>query len=107
VPTCIDLTKPQLSVLKAVFVPLADKIDEVGVFGSRAVGKARPGSDVDLVIYGALTEQDISQLRQDLDESDLSIFADIVGYEGVKHTALREQIDKTVQPLFNHAELMN
>lgn len=95
-PVTIDLTQPQLSVLKAVFVSLAAKIDEIGVFGSRAIGKARPGSDVDLVIYGAVTEQDIRQLRQDLDESDLSIFADIVGYAGVKNAVLREQTDKTV-----------
>lgn len=103
----IDLTQSQRAALQSVFVPFADKIDIVGVYGSRAQGRARPGSDVDLVIYGSVTENDVARMQMNLDESDLSIFADVVAYEKIAQSSLREQIDKWMKPLFHRQELMN
>jgi uncharacterized protein len=103
----IELTQSQRTALQSVFVPFADKIDIVGVYGSRAQGRARPGSDVDLVIYGSVTENDVARMQMNLDESDLSIFADVVAYEKIAQTSLREQIDKWMKPLFHRQELMN
>ena len=77
----------------------------VGVYGSRVQGKARPGSDVDLVIYGAVDAHDIAQMRTDLEESDLSIFSNITAYDKITHPALKAQIDKWMKPLFGSREL--
>lgn len=104
-PPEIDLTGPQRAALRAVFVPHAAKLESVGVYGSRAQGRARPGSDVDLVIYGAVSADDVAQMRIDLEESDLSIFADITAYDAIRHPALRQEIDTWMQPLFTRAEL--
>lgn len=106
-PPEIDLTAPQRAALQSVFVPFADRIELVGVYGSRTQGKARRGSDVDLVIYGSLNEADLAHIRTDLDESDLSIFADVIAYDNIVHPKLRQQIDKWMKPLFDQQELLS
>jgi uncharacterized protein len=106
-PPEIDLTAPQRSALRSVFARFADRLDIVGVYGSRVQSRARPGSDVDLVVYGAVTDRDLSDMRHDLEESDLSIFADVIAYDRIKHAKLREQIDKWAKPLFHRADLLS
>ena len=58
---------------------------EVRVFGSRAIGTAKPHSDLDLVIMGEeplpLTTMRI--LRDAFDDSDLPIQVDLVEWAGV------------------------
>jgi uncharacterized protein len=103
----IELTEPQRSVLRSVFAPFAGKIDTVGVYGSRAQGRAKPGSDVDLVVYGLADEDDIATMRMSLEDSDLSIFADVIAYDRIKHAKLREQIDRWAKPLFTRADLLS
>ena len=103
----IELTAPQRAALRSVFAPYANKLERVGVYGSRAQGLARPGSDVDLVIYGAVTAIDITQMRNDLEDSDLSIFSNVTAYNAISYPPLKEQIDKWMRPLFERAELAN
>lgn len=104
-PSAIDLTGPQRAALRAVFAPYAAKLDCVGVYGSRAQGRARPGSDVDLVVYGPVSANDVARLRIDLEDSDLSIFADVTAYEAIVHPALKQEIDDWMQPLFSREDL--
>lgn len=101
----IKLTQPQRSALHAVFAPFADRIETVGIFGSRVQGTARAGSDVDLVVYGGVSRDDIAEITSRLEESDLSIFADVVAYESVSHKALKLQIDQWMRPLFERVDL--
>lgn len=102
----IDLTAPQRDALRDVFARFADRLDIVGVYGSRVQGRAQPGSDVDLVVYGRVKPRDVAAMRMALDESDLSIFADVVAYEGVEHPPLRAQIDHWMRPLFTRDDLL-
>jgi uncharacterized protein len=101
----IDLTQPQRQALLSVFLPYADRIDAIGIYGSRVQGKARPGSDVDIVVYGRVTHSDVADIAHDLEESDLSIFADVIAYDAITHAPLKAQIDKWMQPLFRREEL--
>ena len=47
----IGLSQKELEILKEVFKKF-DNIKEVILFGSRALGKHRPSSDIDLAIKG-------------------------------------------------------
>ena len=47
------------------------------VYGSRAKGIAKSFSDIDLYIEGSLSDETLSNLITQLDESDLSIKIDI------------------------------
>ncbi len=102
----IDLTQPQRQALLSVFSPYADRIETVGIYGSRAQGKARPGSDVDIVVYGRVSHSDVADIAHDLDESDLSIFAGVIAYDTITHAPLKAQIDKWMQTLFRRDELV-
>ena len=57
----------------------------VYAFGSRAVGKARRRSDLDLAVGGdaPLTLRQRALLKEDFDESDLPIFVDILDLHAI------------------------
>lgn len=53
-------------------------IKRVKIFGSRATGKYRTGSDVDLAVWQELDSSAVVKLRQALEESTLPYFFDVV-----------------------------
>lgn len=74
----LDLTEDQLAVLRTL---LARRVPacEVRAFGSRVTGRSRPHSDLDLVIMTPQPLSDLtrSELRADLEESDLPFRVDV------------------------------
>ncbi len=100
----LDLTDQQHGALRAAFAPFAAAFERVCVFGSRADGTARPGSDVDLVIYGA-DERTVGDIRLAIDESDLSIFADVVRFEGINDPRFAGVVARQARVLFTPANL--
>lgn len=95
------LTDRQLAVLRDILAPYAARIDTVGLFGSRAAGTARPASDIDLVIYGALSEAEIDRLWTLFDDSSLPVKVDVVGYRHIEPGPLKAQFDAAMRPLFS------
>ncbi len=68
----------ELKNLPGAFVPSAT----VWAFGSRATGSARPGADLDLVLINAgLNSFQVQELREQLAESDLPFWVDIMAWE--------------------------
>lgn len=70
-------------------------VEKVVLYGSRAKGNYKPGSDIDLTLFGAsLTHRSLADIADELDELllpysiDLSIFADL------NHPELREHIER-------------
>lgn len=75
---------------------------EVRVFGSRATGRAKPHSDLDLIVMGdepvaALTH---AELVSDFDESDLPFRVDLVLWRNAP-PALRAVIAREAERLTN------
>jgi uncharacterized protein len=99
------LTPQQRETLLHVLAPFADRIERVGVFGSRAAGQARANSDIDLVLYGdidAATERRIWTL---LEDTNLAVSVDVVAYARIDRPALKAHIDAVALTLFEKAEL--
>lgn len=70
-------------------------IQEVILFGSRAKGNYRPGSDIDLCLKGSqITYQDIKVLQAKFEELDLPWKIDLLNYESITDTAVLEHIDR-------------
>lgn len=71
------------------------EIDKTIIFGSRAMGNHKNGSDIDLAIYGSeVTEEIINDVRVELNEElPLPYYFDIVHYEYLTHDELKEHID--------------
>ncbi len=82
------------------------EIDEAIVFGSRAKGKYKPGSDVDIAIKGKeITHSCVSSLSFILnEESLLPYFFDIVHYEGTTERDLVQHIDRFGKILYRRSE---
>jgi len=72
------------------------EIKKAVIFGSRAKGNYKAGSDIDIAIYGDdITFDTVSSLHSLLeDESPLPYLFDIVDYTHLDHKELREHIDR-------------
>ncbi|NLJ40825.1 MAG: nucleotidyltransferase domain-containing protein [Clostridiales bacterium] len=79
-----------------------NEIDKAVIFGSRAKGINRPGSDIDIVIYGDNVSFDtISSLHSILEEQGpLPYFFDIIDYSSIKNEELKEHIDRIGKVIF-------
>lgn len=85
------LTDEALARIEGVFVKFP-AVDQVLLYGSRAKGNYRPGSDIDLTFLGdGLDEKLMSQIEAELEELllpyqfDLSIFSKITHPELIDH----------------------
>lgn len=89
--------------LRQALAPFRSRFHDIRVFGSRATGRAKRTSDIDLVVYGA--EKDtISALTEALDESLLPMTADILAYETITSDVLRDHIDRWARPIWDGDE---
>ncbi|NMF86509.1 nucleotidyltransferase domain-containing protein [Nodosilinea sp. P-1105] len=73
-----------------------DQIAEVVLFGSRAKGNYKPGSDVDLAIKGdRVTPRTVAALADCLnEEKPLPYFFDMVHYDSLDCAQLKDHIDR-------------
>lgn len=71
------------------------KIKNILLFGSRAKGSAKKGSDIDLALIGDdLSFRDICKFGMKLDALDLPYKIDIVNYQALTNHELKEHIDR-------------
>ena len=71
------------------------EIEKAIIYGSRAKGNYRIGSDIDLAIIGdQLTFDIVINLLNILDESDLPYNFDITLYKSIDNLELKEHIDR-------------
>lgn len=73
-----------------------NEIKKAVIFGSRAKGNFKPGSDIDIAIYGDnITFDTVSKLHSILDEQGpLPYFIDIVDYTHSGYKELKNHIDR-------------
>ena len=77
------------------------KIEEVILFGSRAMGNYREGSDVDLALKGEnLDMNELLKLSAELDELDLPYHFDLLIFEKIKHRDLLDHICRVGQTIY-------
>lgn len=78
------------------------EIERVVIFGSRAMGNAKSGSDIDLAIFGAKVTRDVgSRLATELNEHRrIPYYVDVVVYSATEHDELKRHIDQYGQEIF-------
>ncbi len=65
------------------------------IFGSRAIGNYKNGSDVDIALKGNLNVELLIQLSNQLNEElPLPYYFDVIDYSTISNDALRAHIDK-------------
>ena len=94
------LSSSTLSLIHSVFANTAN-IHRVRIFGSRALGRQREGSDIDLAIEG--TEIDFNvllDLRLKLENLQLPYRFDLVKLDRIEQKELREHIERVGKVIF-------
>ena len=90
--TRFGLTEEILSKLKSVFAQYA-LLETVVIYGSRAKGNYKKGSDIDLTIIGdKLTFEDFLKIQTDIDDLLLPYKVDLSLFKQIANEALREHI---------------
>lgn len=88
------LKKEDLDQIKEIFNRYP-QIEEVILYGSRAMGTYKNGSDVDLTVRGKnFTLESLLQLSNELDETYLPYTFDISLYDHIKNPDLLDHIHK-------------
>jgi predicted nucleotidyltransferase len=79
-------------------------IKEVQIFGSRAKGNYKNGSDVDLAIKSEeISDEEINQIDDELNEfSNLPYKFDVIHYEKIQTIELKEHIDRIGKVLYQN-----
>lgn len=70
-------------------------MEKVVLYGSRAKGNHRPGSDIDLTLIGdRLDLNTLGDLAARLDESSIPYQVDLSLWRQIDHAGLREHIER-------------
>jgi predicted nucleotidyltransferase len=94
------LSPKTLQALESVFKQF-DAIDKVVLYGSRALGTHRPGSDIDLALFGNNVTPDlIASIAILIDDLLLPYTLDLTAYALIDNDPLREHIDRVGIELF-------
>ena len=95
------LTDKDIELIRSA-VEAHSEIEEVLVFGSRAMGNHKSGSDVDLAVKGnGVSLRTISRLGAQLNEElPLPYQFDVIDYASIDTPALKEHIDSFGKVLF-------
>jgi uncharacterized protein len=79
-----------------------EEIEKAGIYGSRALGNFRNGSDVDVVVYGEkISDETLLKLKVKLEhELPLPFYFDLTHYETIQNPELKEHIDMFAQIIY-------
>ncbi len=77
------------------------QIEKAVLYGSRAKGNYKAGSDIDLTLFGAaLDHQPLMSIASALEESDIPYIVDLSLFEQIETPALREHIERVGQVFY-------
>ena len=71
-----------------------EKIEKVVIYGSRAKGNYREGSDIDLTIFGEIDKSDLYKILDEIDESSPPYLFDISIFKELKSDNLIDHINR-------------
>lgn len=98
------LSERSIQRIKDILAKYPD-VEQAIIYGSRAMGNYREGSDIDLTLKGsALTSQIASKIWNDLDDSYLPYLFDISVYHQLTHQPFIEHIDRVGQLFYQREQ---
>jgi len=72
------------------------EIESAVLYGSRATGCFKPGSDIDLVLTGkTLMDRIVLDVRAGLRDSNVPYMIDVIAEDEIKDEKLKREIDET------------
>jgi predicted nucleotidyltransferase len=95
------VTPAEKSRIAEIASAFAGEIDAINVFGSRASGAARRGSDLDLILSGPITLYQMLRLGAAFEDSDLTFKVDLLHERDLIDPVVRDQILRQAKPLLS------
>ena len=82
-----------------------DEVEQAVIFGSRAKGNYKAGSDIDIAVFGEkVSVATIARLKFQLqEEGPLPYLFDIVDYSHTTSLELKDHIDRVGKPVFSRS----
>ena len=97
------LTASDLALITAMFQKHLD-VEEAIIYGSRAMGNYKPGSDVDIALKGTLSPNTLGEVYAELNERlPLPYQFDVLAYATLSLPSLIEHIDRYGQCLYKRS----
>jgi predicted nucleotidyltransferase len=91
------LKQQTISAIQSVFAQHPE-IKRAVLYGSRAKGTSRPGSDIDLTLFGeALTYTQLNRIETEIDDLLLPYTIDLSLYSQIDNTELLDHIQRVGQ----------
>lgn len=90
----VQLSDRERATVGAILARFADQIGGARVYGSRAIGRARASSDLDLALYPPISDRTLFDLMDAFEESDLPIRVDLFVMDPGSSPELREAIER-------------
>lgn len=97
--TDFGLSEKTTEILKQYFAKIG-QIKQVKIYGSRAMGNFRNGSDIDFAIFGDVDKNLIKQIAYEIDELETPYMFDITNYNTIENAELKEHIDRVGKVFF-------
>src|SRR5690554_7371058 len=98
------LTKEEIDSMRAVFSKFKP-IEEVVIYGSRAMGNFKPASDIDLTLKGGNIDLTLlTEIEFDLDDLMLPYKFDVSIYNRITNTDFLDHINRVGKIIFNRKE---
>jgi len=85
------LSEKTIELIKYVFSRYPE-VQQVQIFGSRALTHYRENSDIDIVIFGAISSKIQAKILLELEELPLLYKFDLVSFDDITHAGLKEHI---------------
>ncbi|CAN5340153.1 nucleotidyltransferase domain-containing protein [soil metagenome] len=101
--TAPGLTADEINLIASVF-ERHPEVESATLFGSRAKGTHKPGSDVDLAVHGAVDDLAAEEIAAELDELPLPYRFDVKPLALIELAALREHIERVGIGIYSRAE---
>ncbi len=84
------------------------EVKMVYLFGSRAKGNYRPGSDIDLAIMNeGVSAKKLAKLKSDFEDSNLPYNVDLVDFNQLENRGFIDHIKRVGIPFFKRSELVS
>ena len=100
----VQMSKAEIDAINTILRKVPS-VERAALFGSRALRKAKNGSEVDIVLYGSVNDDDVSSVHMALEEETyLPYFFDILSYDAIESPALIEHIDDYGMIIFEREE---
>jgi uncharacterized protein len=97
------LNDKTINILKEFFSNYS-QLDEVKIYGSRAKGDFKKGSDIDFAIYGNIDFKLLRNICSKLEELPIPYKFDVTDYKTIENSKLKEHIDRIGKHFYKKGE---